>query len=153
MARLENISGKQAAKAFKKAGWYEVGQVGSHLIMSKQNIRVNLSIPQHKELSVGTLRALIRNAGLSIDGFLKLLLILAAPSSSTSPVPPRKDSAPATVGLQLNLMGYSVTASNAILTPFVEASVKPSFSKPMTFPFLSFIRMISSPVSSQTYSA
>jgi predicted RNA binding protein YcfA (HicA-like mRNA interferase family) len=73
MARLGNISGKQAAKAFKKAGWYEVGQVGSHLIMSKQNIRVNLSIPQHKELSVGTLRALIRNAGLSIEDFLKLL--------------------------------------------------------------------------------
>ena len=73
MARFANISGKQAVKAFKKAGWYEVGQVGSHIIMSKQNIRVNLSIPQHKELSVGTLRALIRNAGLTIDEFLKLL--------------------------------------------------------------------------------
>jgi predicted RNA binding protein YcfA (HicA-like mRNA interferase family) len=73
MARLGNISGKQAVKAFKKAGWFEVGQVGSHLIMSKQNVRVNLSIPQHKELSVGTLRALIRNAGLTVEDFLKLL--------------------------------------------------------------------------------
>jgi predicted RNA binding protein YcfA (HicA-like mRNA interferase family) len=73
MSRLANISGKQAAKAFKKAGWQEVGQVGSHLVLTKPNTRVNLSIPQHRELSVGTLRALIRNAGLTVDDFLKLL--------------------------------------------------------------------------------
>jgi len=73
MARLANISGKQAAKAFEKAGWYKVGQVGSHLVMSKPGIRINLSIPQHKELAQGTLRALIRNAGMSVDEFLRLL--------------------------------------------------------------------------------
>ena len=32
MARLANISGKEAAKAFQKAGWRALGQVGSHLI-------------------------------------------------------------------------------------------------------------------------
>ena len=41
--------------------------------MVKAGVRVNLSIPQHKELSIGTLRALIRNAGLSVDEFLNLL--------------------------------------------------------------------------------
>ena len=41
--------------------------------MTKSGQRANLSIPQHKELSVGTLRSLIRSAGLSVDGFLKLL--------------------------------------------------------------------------------
>jgi predicted RNA binding protein YcfA (HicA-like mRNA interferase family) len=73
VARLANISGKEAAKAFQKAGWREMGQVGSHLVMVKDGVRVNLSIPQHKELSVGTLRALIRHAGMSIDEFLSLL--------------------------------------------------------------------------------
>jgi len=73
MGRLNNISGKEAAKAFKKAGWGKIGQVGSHLVMVKRGKRANLSIPQHKELSVGTLRALIRNAGMTIDEFLKLL--------------------------------------------------------------------------------
>ena len=72
MSRLGNISGKEAAMAFEKAGWQVIGQVGSHLVMIKPGIRVNLSIPQHKELSVGTLRALIRNAGLSVDEFLAL---------------------------------------------------------------------------------
>jgi predicted RNA binding protein YcfA (HicA-like mRNA interferase family) len=73
MARLGNISGKQAVKAFQKAGWELIGQVGSHVVMVKPGVRVNLSIPQHKELSVGTLRALIRHAGLTVDEFLKLL--------------------------------------------------------------------------------
>jgi predicted RNA binding protein YcfA (HicA-like mRNA interferase family) len=73
MGTLANISGKEAVKAFSKAGWQTVGQVGSHLVMTKSGQRANLSIPQHKELSVGTLRSLIRSAGISVDDFLKLL--------------------------------------------------------------------------------
>ena len=73
MGRLGNISGKDAAKAFERAGWLPMGQVGSHLVLVKEGVRVNLSIPQHKELSVGTLRALIRSAGLTVDEFLELL--------------------------------------------------------------------------------
>jgi len=41
--------------------------------MSKTGIRANLSIPQHKELSTGTLQALIRAAGITVDDFLALL--------------------------------------------------------------------------------
>ncbi len=73
MVRLANISGKKAAKAFAKAGWQRLGQVGSHLVMVKPGVRVNLSIPQHKELSIGTLRSLIRHAGLTVNDFLDLL--------------------------------------------------------------------------------
>jgi predicted RNA binding protein YcfA (HicA-like mRNA interferase family) len=73
MARLANISGKDAVKAFESAGWEQIGQVGSHIVMVKVGVRANLSIPQHRELSVGTLRALIRNAGMTVDEFLALL--------------------------------------------------------------------------------
>ena len=73
MGKLANISGREAAKAFRRAGWIEMGQVGSHLVLSKAGIRVNLSVPMHKELSVGTLRALIRNAGITVDEFIELL--------------------------------------------------------------------------------
>lgn len=73
MGKLANISGKEAVKAFKKVGWQSLGQVGNHLVMIKPGVRVNLSIPQHKELSVGTIRALIRNAGITVDEFLELL--------------------------------------------------------------------------------
>ena len=73
MGRLGNVSGKKAADAFERAGWRPIGQVGSNLVMVKHGVRANLSIPQHKELSVGTLRALIRNSGMTVEKFLKLL--------------------------------------------------------------------------------
>jgi len=73
MSKLANISGKQVVKVFQKAGWSVLGQVGSHVVMEKKNIRVNLSVPQHKEIAKGTLRALIRNSGLSVDEFIDLL--------------------------------------------------------------------------------
>jgi predicted RNA binding protein YcfA (HicA-like mRNA interferase family) len=73
MGRLNNISGKQAVKAFQRADWKIVGQVGSHVMMTKFGIHANLSIPQHKELSIGTLRALIRNAAMTLDEFINLL--------------------------------------------------------------------------------
>ena len=73
MGKLANISGKEALKAFQRAGWILVGQVGSHCVMTKSGQRVNLSVPQHKELSIGLLRALIRAAGITVDEFLELL--------------------------------------------------------------------------------
>lgn len=73
MGKFGNISGKEAARAFEKSGWQSIGQVGSHRILVKSGVRVNLSVPQHKELSIGTLRALIRNASMTVEEFLNLL--------------------------------------------------------------------------------
>ena len=73
MGKLANISGKDAAKAFQKAGWQVRGQVGSHLVLTNPGVRANLTVPQHPEMAPGTLRGLIRTAGLAVDEFLKLL--------------------------------------------------------------------------------
>lgn len=73
MGRLANISGKDAAKAFQKAGWQVRGQVGSHLVLTKPEVKANLTVPQHPELALGTLRSLIRTSGLTVDEFLSLL--------------------------------------------------------------------------------
>lgn len=73
MGKLANISGKAAAKAFQKAGWQHRGQVGSHLVLTKQGVPANLTVPQHSELAPGTLRSLIKIAGLEVDQFLDLL--------------------------------------------------------------------------------
>jgi predicted RNA binding protein YcfA (HicA-like mRNA interferase family) len=73
VGKLGNISGKEAAKVFQRSGWHPIGQVGSHLVLVKDGTRANLSIPQHKELSVGTLRSLIRSSGMTVEEFLALL--------------------------------------------------------------------------------
>jgi predicted RNA binding protein YcfA (HicA-like mRNA interferase family) len=73
MGKLGNISGKQAVKAFEKAGWMARGQTGSHLVLTKTGVRANLTVPLHSELAPGTLRSLIRVSGLTVDEFLNLL--------------------------------------------------------------------------------
>jgi predicted RNA binding protein YcfA (HicA-like mRNA interferase family) len=73
MGTLANISGKEAVKAFLRAGWSREGQTGSHLILTKEGERATLSIPQHKEVKPGTLRGIIRAANMSVDEFLQLL--------------------------------------------------------------------------------
>jgi predicted RNA binding protein YcfA (HicA-like mRNA interferase family) len=56
VGKLANISGKEAVKAFERAGWEIRGQVGSHVVMTKPEVRRNLTVPQHPELAPGTLR-------------------------------------------------------------------------------------------------
>jgi predicted RNA binding protein YcfA (HicA-like mRNA interferase family) len=73
MGKLANISGKEAAKAFQKAGWQVRGQVGSHLVLTKPEVKANLTVPQHIELAPGTLRSLIKTSGLTVDEFLNFL--------------------------------------------------------------------------------
>ena len=43
---------------------------GSHIVMTKPGQLVTLSIPDHREVAKGTLRSLIRAAGLTIDEFI-----------------------------------------------------------------------------------
>jgi len=73
MARLPVISGEQAIRAFKRDGWLARRRVGSHVIMEKEGFEATLSIPLHRELRPGTLRALIRCAGLTVNEFCRLL--------------------------------------------------------------------------------
>jgi predicted RNA binding protein YcfA (HicA-like mRNA interferase family) len=74
MAKLPCISGKEAIKAFEKAGWQRI-RIGSsrHIIMKKTGMVTTLSIPDHKMLDRGLLRSLIRDAFLSIEEFCTFL--------------------------------------------------------------------------------
>lgn len=73
MVKLPRISGMKAVKAFNKSGWSVVRQTGSHIIMIKNEYKVILSVPRHKELDRGTLRKLIKSAGLTVEDFVRLL--------------------------------------------------------------------------------
>jgi predicted RNA binding protein YcfA (HicA-like mRNA interferase family) len=68
--KLPVISGSDAVKAFRKAGYEFDRQHGSHIILRRAELpHRRLSVPDHKELAKGTLRALIREAGLTVDEF------------------------------------------------------------------------------------
>jgi predicted RNA binding protein YcfA (HicA-like mRNA interferase family) len=73
VAGLPVVSGAQAVKMFERAGWRVDRQRGSHVILLKAGHIASLSIPQHRELAPGTLRALIRAASMDTDEFADLL--------------------------------------------------------------------------------
>ena len=56
-------------KALVKAGWTFERQ---HVVLYKEGVGI-LVVPLHKELDRGTLRAIIKQSGISREEFLKLL--------------------------------------------------------------------------------
>jgi predicted RNA binding protein YcfA (HicA-like mRNA interferase family) len=73
MSKLPKISGKKAVKAFSRAGWIISRQKSSHMIMTKPDSIIILSVPLHDELDRGTLRGLIGLAGLTVEEFVNFL--------------------------------------------------------------------------------
>ena len=72
MAKLPAVSGDDVVRALKKIGFTRVSQRGSHVKLRHPDGRVVI-VPMHKELASGTLRSILRQSGLTVDEFIKLL--------------------------------------------------------------------------------
>ena len=74
MSKLPAISGAATVKALGRIGYEVDHQTGSHIIL-RLNVPPHrrLTVPSHRELAKGTLRSIIREAGLTIDQFVELL--------------------------------------------------------------------------------
>jgi predicted RNA binding protein YcfA (HicA-like mRNA interferase family) len=73
MSKLPVVSGAECVRALEQIGFMINRQRGSHVILVRENPRTTVSVPDHKELDRGTLRAIIRQVGLSVNEFVKLL--------------------------------------------------------------------------------
>ncbi len=74
MPKLPVLSGKEIVKALAELGYEADHQTGSHIILrQKDEPHRRLTVPDHKEVAKGTLRAIIRQAGLTREEFLRLL--------------------------------------------------------------------------------
>jgi predicted RNA binding protein YcfA (HicA-like mRNA interferase family) len=70
MSELPRISGGEVVKALKKIGYEQDRQRGSHIIMRQiDSPHRRVTVPDHKEVAKGTLRAIIREVGLTVDEF------------------------------------------------------------------------------------
>jgi predicted RNA binding protein YcfA (HicA-like mRNA interferase family) len=75
MPRLPTLTSKEVLRALERGGFYIHHQSGSHarlLHRSRSDLRVTIPI-HNKDLPIKTLRSIIRQAGLSVEEFLKLL--------------------------------------------------------------------------------
>ena len=70
MSKLPRLSGKECVYILKKHGFEFCRQKGSHIILRHSSMSKILTIPNHKELDKGTLRAIIRHSGLNLKHFL-----------------------------------------------------------------------------------
>ncbi len=73
MSKLPRISGRTAISALQRAGFDIIRQSGSHVVLKRTEPFSQLVVSDHRELDTGTLRAIIRQADLSVDEFMKLL--------------------------------------------------------------------------------
>lgn len=71
MPRLPVVSGQDAVKALSKLGFVAVRQRGSHVVMKGRGRTV--SVPVHPELDRGALRAILRQADVSVEEFTDAL--------------------------------------------------------------------------------
>lgn len=71
MSKLPLLSWRDIVKALAKAGFQVARQKGSHLILVKDEYIV--PVPKHREIKRGLLQAIIVEAGLTREEFLKLL--------------------------------------------------------------------------------
>jgi len=75
MSKGRPVTGKEAVRAFERAGFVFNRQSGSHVILKKDGHRYHLSVPVHagKTLGTGLLNSLIEAAGLTPEQFAELL--------------------------------------------------------------------------------
>jgi len=70
MPHLPVLSGRRVVKVFESFSWQVARQRGSHIILIKPGHIATLSVPDHREVARGTLRALIRLADLTVEQFV-----------------------------------------------------------------------------------
>jgi predicted RNA binding protein YcfA (HicA-like mRNA interferase family) len=73
MTKLPVISGQECVNVLSKIGFEVVRQRGSHMILRRDEPFGRVSVPNHKEIPRGTLRTIIRDAGLTVEEFVGLL--------------------------------------------------------------------------------
>ncbi len=71
MPPLPTLNGKEVVRVFERCGWSVARQKGSHIILVQDDHIATLSVPDHKEVAKGTLRSLIRAAGLTVSEYIE----------------------------------------------------------------------------------
>jgi len=74
LSKLPVVSGRHLCKTLEKIGYLKDHQTGSHIILRNENPpHRRLTVPNHKEIAKGTLRSILRQAGLTINEFKELI--------------------------------------------------------------------------------
>jgi predicted RNA binding protein YcfA (HicA-like mRNA interferase family) len=72
MPKLPRLSGAEVIRALEKLGFARVRQRGSHVVIKRerQGSVAGCVVPLHKELALGTLRGILKQAGVTTEEFI-----------------------------------------------------------------------------------
>ena len=75
MPKLRRVSGQEAIRALERLGFVQVRQRGSHIVLKRQTLEgeVGCVVPLHRELAIGTLRGILRQARVTPEEFMENL--------------------------------------------------------------------------------
>ena len=73
MNKLPVVSGRECIKALERVGFQIIRQKGSHISLIRTDPFAQVVVPDHKELDRGTLRSILRQAGITPEEFVELL--------------------------------------------------------------------------------
>ena len=75
MPRLQRVSGQEAIRVLERLGFGKIRQRGSHVVLKKQTAEgtVGCVVPLHRELAIGTLRSVLRQARVTPGEFMENL--------------------------------------------------------------------------------
>lgn len=75
MPKMPRISSREAIRATERLGFEQVRQTGSHIVMNKETEegKIGCVIPVHRELKVGTLSGILKQAQITVEEFVENL--------------------------------------------------------------------------------
>lgn len=75
MPRLPRISSREAIRALERLGFEQIRQTGSHVVMKRETPdgEIGCVVPVHRELKIGTLSSILKQAQVTAEEFIESL--------------------------------------------------------------------------------
>ena len=75
MPKLPRLSGAEVIRTLERLGFAQVRQRGSHVVLRRETPQgaVGCVVPLHREVAIGTLRSILKQAGITADEFVAVV--------------------------------------------------------------------------------
>lgn len=75
MPKMSRISSREVIRALERLGFEQVRQTGSHIVLKKETEegKIGCVVPVHRELKVGTLSGILKQAQVTVEEFIESL--------------------------------------------------------------------------------
>jgi predicted RNA binding protein YcfA (HicA-like mRNA interferase family) len=72
MPKMPRISSREAVRALERLGFEQIRQTGSHVVMKRatEEGEIGCVVPVHRELKIGTLRGILKQAQVTVEEFI-----------------------------------------------------------------------------------